>query len=74
MFEVKKGVPIPPRKSQFDVYPFSSMEIGDMFEVGSDLRPKAAAAASNYGKRNGRKFSTKMLDGSGERFGVWRIK
>jgi hypothetical protein len=34
-FEVKKGVPLPPknRKKEFPAYPFGEMDVGDSFDI-----------------------------------------
>ena len=79
MYEIEKGVPIPPdgrgmqRGGVKCKYPWVDMSIGDSFEAGPydpDLKNNVAAAASQYAKRNGVKFTLRKHN-RGLR--VWRI-
>lgn len=67
MHNVEKGVPMPPPTK--GIYPFGSMEVGDSFEAKA-TRGAVSAAASDYGKRHGLKFSVRQIDGT---IRVWRI-
>lgn len=67
---VEKGIPLPPKRHnvKFGVgkYPFATMKVGESF-LTTDFA--VAYAASWYGKRTGRKFATRAVEG-GVR--VWR--
>lgn len=67
-YKIEEGVPLKSRLG-YNKYPFGEMEIGDSFFSNAD-RTLVSSAASWYGKRNGRKYSTRK-DGTG--FRVWRI-
>ncbi len=51
-------------------YPFGDMEIGDWFEAGPADRAGVQRAASMYGLRNGKLFTTRLQPGGGVR--CWR--
>ena len=52
-------------------YPFDDMLVGDSFSVPLDILIKVRWAASQFGKKTGKKFSTrKHLDGAR----CWRIE
>jgi len=67
MYKIEKGVPMQKHKS--DVYPFSEMEIGDSFFVEGGDKYKLGPAASSSGKRHGRKYSVRLVEGG---YRVWR--
>ena len=70
-FKIDKDVPIPEGAGKKSYkYPFSEMEVGDSFFTDV-LREKLYPAASYYGKRNGKKFSIRKMEGG---YRVWRIK
>lgn len=73
MYTVEHNVELPPshrhRKSK---WPFHDMKVGDSFVVADIDRWKyAQACASIYGKRLGRRFTTRQMD---DGLRVWRIK
>lgn len=79
-YAIETGIPIPgPRGSNIiSRYPFDALtECGMSFFVpdenneGRPLQTRLTAAATNAGRRLGRKYSTRRMDG-GVR--VWRIK
>ena len=78
--KIDKGVPIPPPFIGVARYPWRTMEIGDSFlyplRPGKEmqaLRRDASAHAASTGKRIGRKFRLRTLEGeAGVR--VWRIE
>lgn len=74
MIPIDKGIPIPTRchgrRGVRVLYPFPDMEIGDSFFVEGSAS-SVESAASSYGKRTGRKFTTRYVDGGAR---VWRIK
>lgn len=71
-FKVQKGVKMPPRKCGcIPIYPWAQMKVGDSFEANKPQRT-INASASLWGKRNGKKFSTRTLGKNKCR--VWRVK
>lgn len=74
MYEIEKNVPLlekaAGRKAK---YPLASMEVGDSFVVPLKYpkqRSPVHSVASIFGKKHGRKFTTRRID-NGVR--VWRI-
>jgi len=66
-FKIEKGrKPPPPLRA---TYPFGQMEVGDSFFT-TNPRYKLSAAASHYGRRNGKKFTIRA-EGTGVR--VFRL-
>jgi len=79
MYEIKKGVPLPPRKlpSTKSRFPIAEMEVGDMFEVRKSEYDGATSYASKHGKATGKKFESRKLQQVMERevmFGIWRTE
>lgn len=76
MFKVEKNIPVAEVKYTEEIYPFSSLEIGDSFFVpydGNDpnyIRRKVFSASCQAGKRHGKKYTGRKLE-HGIR--VWRI-
>lgn len=74
-FKIEKGVPMPPRRSN-NIYPWQSMEIGDSLMIpgeGAASQKNAklvAMAAYSYGKRTGKKFSFRPVEGG---HSIWRV-
>lgn len=67
--KIDKGIPLPPRGGR-QRYPWQEMEVGDSFFVeGASVRSLSAAAAQ-VGRRSGRKFSLRTVEG-GVR--CWRV-
>jgi hypothetical protein len=78
MFEVRKGIPLPVATregfSKPSKYPFSTMDVGDMFFVPA-AKKSFSSLASAAGKRLGRKFSTRAATENGvEGIGCWRVE
>lgn len=71
MLEIDKGIPRP-ASLRAAKYPWAALEIGDSFFVPSvnGATHNVASVASWAGKRHGKKFSSRTVDG-GVR--VWRI-
>ena len=75
---IESGVPIPPRggKTRGSMYPFAKMEAGDSFGIPATadrleaVRRNIQGAASGYGKRHGKKFTTRVL---ATEVRVWRV-
>lgn len=67
MFEIEKGVPVTKKAK----YSFESMEVGDSFFLSVDQRRKFSNTASGWGKRNGKKFIVRKVDGG---FRCWRTE
>ena len=79
--KIEHGIPItttPPPNAR--KYPFNKMEIGDSFFVPVERNAKrcrVGAAAFSYGRRKGKKFSTRtVFDDDGNTIGhrVWRVE
>jgi hypothetical protein len=73
MLVIDKGIPVPPQRRRgcgevIDV--LERMEVGDSV-VFPDSGKRVTFATSGYGKRLGRKFVTRKVDG-GRR--IWRIE
>lgn len=81
---VEKGIPIPPRSrlAPASDQDFASLEVGDSFAVPvpEEYQHKPTiwagtnrlrTAAHQYGKRHGRKFTVRCMDGGVIR--VWRV-
>jgi hypothetical protein len=73
MTDIDKNIPIPPRRvSLIKEYAIKDLEVGDSKLIPIDKRPHVASALSQYKKRSGREFTTKV-EGK-DNFRVWRIK
>lgn len=69
-FKIEKNVPV--RSTVRETYPFADMQVGDSFALPDELSlTKARSAATNWGKKNGRKFSCRLDGKGGGR--IWRI-
>ncbi len=78
MFEVRKGIPVPEATREGftkpSKYPFTTMEVGDMFFVPA-AKKSFSSLVSAYGKKTGRKFTTRTVeDNSVIGIGVWRTE
>ena len=76
MYHVEAGIEMPESGVKEVKYPFKEMDIGDSFfvsfEVGGDgLVRRMHSTAYNYGKRLGRKFLARKVEG-GVR--IWRME
>jgi hypothetical protein len=67
-FPVEKGVPIPLGR---DKYPWERLDVGDSFFVPGKTLRSLATQTSYAGKRFGRRFRIRLVDG-GVR--IWRIE
>lgn len=72
-FKIDTGIPLPPRATAPDRYPFPEMDVGDSFFVPEEVLKRASvqAASLRAGKRYGCKFSTRAVEGGCR---VWRIQ
>jgi hypothetical protein len=74
-FVIDDAVPVPQRRPYNCIYPWAELSVGQSFFVPASGRDNARAAlatsACAYGKRHGKKFSLRNVDG-GVR--VWRVK
>lgn len=78
MYEIKKGVPLPPSRQvgRGAKYPFLEMEVGDSFFhklEGEDVlvvQRRLSAAAMHASRKTGRIFTTRAFE---EAVGVWRL-
>lgn len=72
MFEVEKNIPVPNARRQ---YPWRRMEVGDSFFLSGDFpaakRSVIACSAASFGKRSGKKFITRRVEGG---LRVWRVE
>jgi hypothetical protein len=75
MIEIQVGVPIPTERKmptmRVSKYPWHAMEIGDSFFVANFTTKGFAGTVYSAGKRSGKKFTVRAMDG-GVR--VWRIE
>lgn len=70
-FRIEKGIDLPKFSGdQSRRYPFPDMEVGDSFAIPPEQAIRIRTAANNWGKLNGRKFSTRKHGGG---YRVWRI-
>ena len=72
MYEIEKGIEIPKvvRDAKPCKYPWNTMEITDSFFVEKEAR-KMSSLVSNAGKRWGKKFAVRTVDGGAR---VWRVE
>jgi hypothetical protein len=73
VFKIEKAIPIPPRLTKPESkYPFMTMKVGDSFLVpaGNESFNNVANAASEFGMKYKRKFSTRTLPDGNRR--IWR--
>lgn len=71
-FKIEKGIPAPRySKGRGLKYPFDKMEVGDSFLATGSKPHVVSSCASNFGKKNSKKFVTRIVDG-GVR--VWRAQ
>lgn len=73
-FDIKAGVAIPkPSTGNGNrTYPFHEMEVGDSFEVPSDLRGRVSSAAYNHSQRHDGRFSLRRCEDGTYR--CWRVE
>lgn len=72
MIKIEKGVEMPKgRQGRKQIYPWDDMEVGDSFKVQGKSQKDLSPSASFAGKRRGKKFSARNVDG-GVR--VWRVE
>lgn len=71
MYEIDKGIAIPDPRTNGCIYPWDDMEIGDSFIVPPEKDKSIHATKSAAGKRYGKKFIARKVDG-GTR--VWRVE
>lgn len=62
MIKIESGIPIPEPRGKEARFPFRDMKVGDSFLTKVEQR-LVAAAASDYGRRNGIKFATRKVLG-----------
>ena len=69
MYEIEKGVPMPPSKT---LYPFAQMEIGDSFFVPNKTTSSFSGTIAN---RRPKKFkSSAVMEKGVKGVRVWRIE
>lgn len=73
MIKVQKNIPIPIKKGRPAKYPFSSMSVGDSFEVNGAPKNTVLNSAISWCSRHNKKakFSIRFEDGKTR---IWRIK
>ncbi len=70
MLSIEADVPIPPRMEAVRLYPFAALEIGQSFLADKSSWASVRVQAVNHGKRLGRTFRTRKVNGG---IRVWRI-
>lgn len=70
---VTNKIPLPDRvrTSAASTYPFSDMQPGDSFPVSKDELNNVRVSACTFGKRHGKKFSVRQIDGNHR---CWRVE
>lgn len=69
MYQVDSNVEVPQAKGKRNAYPFKSLEIGDSFFIPVEKiditksQRKMSAICVTTGKRHGKKFVTRRVDG-----------
>ena len=69
MYKVESNVAVPQAKGKKNVYPFNTLEVGDSFMIESSpeqltkMQRKMSAMCVMSGKRMGKKFITRRVDG-----------
>ena len=73
MFEIEKGIPVPPRvyRGRVSKYPFANMEVGESFLVEATPAKAASLATAAGRRRPGWKFISRKVDETHAR--VWRV-
>lgn len=65
MFEPKEGITLPkaerPGAASRKIYPFDTMDVGEMFFIPHRDKNTMMSYASRMGRKFGRKFSTRMV-------------
>lgn len=94
MYEANEGIPVPnverPGADSRKLYPFDTMDVGEMFFVPNRTKNTMMSHASRMGRKLNRKFATRMVwmtpDGDGweladantegavQGIGVWRTE
>ena len=67
-FKIESDVDMPEAWSK---YPFGGMEVGQSFAIDAGSVVLVRNAASAHGRKHGKKFSVRKVDGVGR---VWRIE
>lgn len=72
--EVKRGMPVPRKRSASIKYPIYTMEIGEYFLVSPDKIASCRSAIAKFRRGEGfyHEFDTRRIDQSA--YGVWRTK
>jgi len=68
--KIEKGVPIPKSKADLK-WPWDKLKVGESFLFPIELLASARSQAYSYGKKLGRHFTTRTVDGGAR---VWRDK
>lgn len=72
-YTIEKNIPMPPKGSGRPLrYPFDKLEIGDSFVIPTKDYNSVNAAARQYGKRCGMRFTFRKIDDATAR--VFRIE
>lgn len=72
MIKIDKNVAVPAVRLKCTDWPFNEMEVGDSFQIPDGIdRYRLTYAASQNGKRTGKKFSVRKYNGT---IRCWRIK
>ena len=74
-FKIEKGIQIPETRGTKSKYPWKTMIVGDSFFVEAAMKSvrykTIQSAAYRSGKKIGRKFTTRFIDGG---LRVWRTE
>ena len=70
-FEIETDVPCPTVFGRPRIYPFPYMNVGDSFRVSDERAILCRYAASQFGKRNNKKFAVRKREHG---FRCWRVE
>lgn len=74
---IESGVPLPTKETKKSRYPFARMNVGDSFLIegaknsSSYEAMRVRSAASHYARRDGKKFTVRVVEGG---IRVWRVE
>jgi len=74
--KIEKGIPISPDKRDnkaMKLYPFDEMSVGDSIFINEENGniKSSRGVASRYGKKTGKVFTTRTVDGG---LRIWRVE
>lgn len=71
LYQIERGIPIPPKDGRAAKYPWREMAVGDSFTVDKSAKDMNAQRA-NASRKYGRKFCVRSIDENHCR--IWRVE